>query len=170
MRTPETTLDQRYSGPDAVATQWDVTRQEIEAAELFWLTTVRGDGRPHVTPLVAVWHGDAVYFTTGAGEQKERNLRVNSHVILTTGRSDWREGLDIVIEGHARMVTDETVLQRLGEAWSAKWDGRWQYFERDGCFHHPDGFEVLPYEVVSTKVLAFAKGEFAHTVHRFSAA
>lgn len=170
MRTPETTLDRRYSDPSAVPTEWDVTREEIESAELFWLTTVRVDGRPHVTPLVAVWHDDALYFTTGAGEQKERNLRVNAHVILTTGRNDWREGLDVVLEGDARLVTDESVLKRLGEAWSTKWDGRWQYFARDGRFHHPDGFEVLPYVVVPTKVLAFAKGTFVHTVHSFSIA
>jgi len=72
--TPEMTLDRRYSGPDAVPTQWGATRQEIESAQLFWLTTVRVDGRPHVTPLVAVRHDDALYFTTGSGEHKEWNL------------------------------------------------------------------------------------------------
>ena len=168
MRTPETTLDSRYSDPNAVATNWEVTRREIESAQLFWLTTVRVDGRPHVTPLVAVWFDDALYFTMGEGEQKERNLRDNPHVILTTGRNDWREGLDVVLEGDARRVTDEAVLKSLGEAWGAKWDGRWNYFTRDGRYYHPDGFEVLPYTVAPTKVLAFAKGMFGHTVHHFS--
>jgi general stress protein 26 len=168
VRTPETTLDQRYSDPNVAPTEWADTRHEIEAAELFWLTTVRADGRPHVTPLVAVWLDDALYFTTGEGEQKERNLRDNPHVILTTGRNDWREGVDIVLEGDARLVTDEVVLNRLGEAWSTKWDGRWNYAARDGRFYHGEGFEVLPYVVTPTKVLAFAKGTFAHTVHRFN--
>jgi general stress protein 26 len=169
MRTPETTLDQRYSDPNAVATDWEFTRREIETAELFWLSTVRIDGRPHVTPLVAVWLDDTLYFTTGEGEQKQRNLRDNSHVILTTGRNDWREGLDIVLEGDARLVTDQSVLERLGEAWRAKWDGRWTYVARDGHFYHDDDIEVLPYAVVPTKVLAFAKGTFAHTTYRFQA-
>ena len=35
-----------------------------------WLTTVRADGRPHVTPLVAVWLDDAIHFSTGPEEQK----------------------------------------------------------------------------------------------------
>jgi Pyridoxamine 5'-phosphate oxidase len=42
------------------------------------------DGRPHVTPLVAVWLADAIYFGTGADEQKAHNLRANSHVVLMT--------------------------------------------------------------------------------------
>lgn len=58
MCTPVTMLDRRYSDPDAVATAWDDTRRTIEAAELFWLTTVRADSRPHVTPVVAVWADD----------------------------------------------------------------------------------------------------------------
>ena len=41
------------------------------------LSTVRADGRPHVTPLVAVWLDGALYFCTGEGEQKERNIRRN---------------------------------------------------------------------------------------------
>ena len=169
MRTPETTLDRRYSDPNATPTDWEVTRREIETAELFWLTTVRSDGRPHVTPLVAVWLDDILYFTTGEGEQKQRNLQDNPHVILTTGRNEWHDGIDIVLEGEARRVTQQTVLESLGVAWRAKWDGRWTYVARDGHFYHDDEFEVLPYAVVPTKVLAFAKGTFAHTVHRFKA-
>jgi general stress protein 26 len=169
MRVPETTLDSRYSVPQAVPTTWDDTRQEIEVAELFWLTTVRTDGRPHVTPVVAVWLNDALYFATGEGEQKERNLRTNSHVILTTGRNDWHEGFDVVLEGDAHLVTDEAILELLGEVWRHKWDGRWEYATHDGHFLSADGSEVLPFAVTPTKVIAFAKGMFAHTVHRFGA-
>ena len=77
MRNPDTELDTRFSDPDAVATGWEETRQVLEQAELFWISTVRADGRPHVTPLVAVWLDDAVHFATGPGEQKAVNLRTN---------------------------------------------------------------------------------------------
>jgi general stress protein 26 len=66
---------------------------------LFWITTVRVDGRSHVTPLVAVWLDEAIYFATGADEQKAVNLRNNQNVILTTGCNDWEQGLDVVVEG-----------------------------------------------------------------------
>ena len=92
MRTPETTLDTRFSDPDAVATSWEETRRVLERADLFWISTVRADGRPHVTPLVAVWLEDAIHFATGPQEQKAVNIRTNRHVILTTGCNQWEEG------------------------------------------------------------------------------
>src|SRR6476659_394282 len=117
MTQPMTELDTRFSDQDAVAADWDQTRRTLEEAELFWITTVRADGRPHVTPLVAVWLDDAIYFATGFGEQKAVNLRTNQNVILMTGSNEWQRGLDIVVEGEAVQVKDETVLERLAEAW-----------------------------------------------------
>ena len=78
-------LDNRFSNPGAEATAWDETLHALERAELFWVTTVRSDGRPHTTPLVAVWSDGALHFSTGVGEQKEINLRNNRRVILMTG-------------------------------------------------------------------------------------
>ena len=53
MNEPVTTIDSRFSDSDAVPTPWEETRRLLETAELFWIITVRADGRPHVTPLVA---------------------------------------------------------------------------------------------------------------------
>src|SRR6476659_5436417 len=117
MQQPVSDLDTRFSDPNAVPTDWSATRRALENAELSWITTVRADGRPHVTPLVAVWLGDAIHFATGADEQKAVNLRTNKNVILTTGRNDWQQGLDVVVEGEAVPVTDESVLTRLAAAW-----------------------------------------------------
>ena len=129
---PVTDLDPRFSDRDATATDWDETRRALEDAELFWIATVRADGRPHVTPLVAVWLDDAIYFATGIGEQKAVNLRTNQNVILTTGCNEWERGLDVVVEGEAVRVTEESVLERLAEAWATKWDGRWHYEVHEG--------------------------------------
>ena len=169
MNTPVTTLDKRYSEPAATPTGWPETRQLLAEAELFWLTTVRADGRPHVTPLVAVWLDEALHFCTGPTEQKASNLAANPHVILTTGCNGWQSGLDVVLEGDAVQVSDEALLRRLAEAWTAKWDGSWQYQVRDGGFHN-EGFPVLVFAVAPVKVLAFGKGQpFSQTTHRFAA-
>jgi len=167
MNEPVTELDTRFSDPDAVATGWDETRRVLETAELFWISTVRADGRPHVTPLVAVWLDGAIHFTTGATEQKAINLRGNPHVILTTGCNHWDGGLDVVVEGDAIRLTDDDVLTRLSEAWVTKWDGRWHFEARSGGFHHKGGGEALVFSVTPTKILAFTKGHFSHTRHRF---
>jgi general stress protein 26 len=168
MGEPATTIDTRFSESGAAPTPWSQTRRVLEAAELFWITTVRADGRPHVTPLVAVWLDDALYFSTGETEQKALNLRANPHVVLTTGCGTWNEGLDVAVEGDAVLVTDDALLTRLAEAWSAKWDGRWHFRAGGGRFHHPDGGgEALVYAVAPAKALAFGKGHFTHTSHRF---
>lgn len=166
MSTPVTSIDDRFSEPGADPTAWADTVRALDAAQLFWITTVRADGRPHVTPLVAVWVDDAIHFCTGADEQKAVNLRANPNVILTTGRNDWTQGLDVVVEGAATRTTDDAALRRLAEAWRTKWDGDWQYEARDGAFHHEAG-EALVFTVAPTKVLAFGKGTFTHTRHVF---
>jgi general stress protein 26 len=166
MAEPTTTIDERYSDDDAAATSWDETRRLIEEAQLFWITTVRADGRPHVTPLVAVWLDDTLFFSTGAKEQKGINLEHNAHVTLVTGCNEWQRGVDIVVEGDAVEVTDNELLSRLAQAWKTKWDGFWQFEPRDGAFHH-DGITSLVFSVKPTKVLAFGKRPFTHTVHEF---
>lgn len=169
MTTPVTTVDPRFSERNAMATTWDETLQVIESAELFWISTVRSDRQPHVTPLPAIWQDDALHFCTGVAEQKAVNLRHNPHVILTTGCNDWDHGLDVVVEGDAVRVTDHARLTRLAEAWSQKWDGRWRYDVRAGSFFHPNDDEtVLVFAVAPAKVLAFRKGAFSHTRHRFA--
>jgi nitroimidazol reductase NimA-like FMN-containing flavoprotein (pyridoxamine 5'-phosphate oxidase superfamily) len=167
MSDPATKLDTRFSDPHAVAADWEETRRVLESAELFWISTVRADGRPHVTPLVAVWLEDAIHFATGDDEQKAVNLRTNPNVILTTGCNLWDRGLDVVVEGEAFRVTDDDVLERLAEAWATKWDGRWHYEAHDGAFHHEDGGAASVFSVTPTTVFAFAKGTFGQTRHRF---
>jgi|SRR5579863_2277073 len=175
MNEPVTKIDLRFSDPDAVATPWEETRRVLETAELFWLSTVRADGHPHVTPVVAVWQDGAIHFSTADTEQKAVNLRGNPHAILTTGCNTWNEGLDVVIEGDAVRITDQDALERLAKAWATKWDGRWHYLVRDGYFYHYDEDEhtVLPYSILvfsvtPTKIFAHAKGDpFSHTRHQF---
>lgn len=169
MDEPVTELDERFSDPGAEPTSWAAARQVLEAAQLSWLTTVRADGRPHVTPLVAVWLDGALHFTTGPGEQKARNLAGNPQVVLTTGCNQWDRGLDVVVEGEARRVTDRDRLDRLAAAWAGKWDGSWRFTVGDEGFHHEGGGLALVFAVRPAKVLAFGKGTFTHTRHRFPA-
>jgi general stress protein 26 len=164
-RRPQPELDARYSDPNAVPTPWDDVERLLAEAELFWISTVRADGRPHVTPMPAVWQDGSLHFCTGADEQKGVNLAANAHCALTTGNNQWKAGLDLVIEGTASRITDEARLQRLADAWEAKYHGDWHFDVANGAFQGGGG-EALVFEVVATKVLAFAKGDFAQTRYR----
>jgi general stress protein 26 len=167
MNEPVTKIDARFSDPGTVATSWEETRHVLEEAELFWISTVRADGRPHVTPLVAVWLDGALHFSTGPTEQKAMNLRGNPHVILTTGCNHWEEGVDVVVEGDAVQITDKDLLHRLASVWATKWEGQWQFQVYDGSFQSPHGGTSLVFSVRPTKILAFGKGTFSHTRHQF---
>jgi nitroimidazol reductase NimA-like FMN-containing flavoprotein (pyridoxamine 5'-phosphate oxidase superfamily) len=172
VREPSSKVDVRFSDRDAVATSWDVTQSLLASAELFWITTVRTDGRPHVTPLVAVWSDDALYVCMGTDEQKSVNLLHNSHVVLTTGCNDWDHGIDVVVEGNAERIVARPELERAAAVWTEKWDHRWQYVVGEDSFHHPGDDSdppeaVIVFRVTPTRVFAFAKGNFSHTTHRF---
>ena len=165
MNDPVTRLDERFSDPDARPTTWAQAREVLEAAQISWISTVRADGRPHLTPLVAVWLDGALHFTTGPAEQKAVNLRTNPAVVLTTGCDTWDHGLDVVVEGEAHRVIDRATLERLAAAWARKWDGSWRFDVADDGFHHEGGGVALVFAVEPTKVIAFGKGTFTHTRH-----
>jgi nitroimidazol reductase NimA-like FMN-containing flavoprotein (pyridoxamine 5'-phosphate oxidase superfamily) len=166
MRTePIPEIDARFGDPKATPTPWTETRQVIETAELFWISTVRKDGRPHVTPLPAVWHEDALHFCTGADEQKGVNLAHNPRCALTTGTNGWNVGLDVVVEGTAERVVDDAQLRQLAALWASKYEGDWKFDVADGHFHH-EGGDAIVFRVRADKVLAFAKGTFAQTRYR----
>jgi len=173
---PTAELDGRFSSAGAMARPWSEVVDTLEQAEIFWLSTVRRDGRPHVTPLPAMWLDGSLHFCTGPGEQKAKNLETNPHCVLTTGTDRYLSGLDVVVEGSAVRVTDESLLERLAMMWESKLD--WPFEVADGAFRHrtaeSPGAESEPrgtayvFAVTPTKVLAFGKGEpFSQTRYRF---
>jgi hypothetical protein len=162
-----------FSDPNAAPTSWATGLEEVKTAETFWLATVRTDGRPHVTPLIAVWHDHAIWFSTGPDERKARNLAENSACILTTGRSDLVEGgLDIVLEGLADLVTDDDELGPVAEAFGAKYGTEiWDFVVNNGAFtHRKHGGRAVVFRVRPVRGLGFRKGDiFSQTTWRFPA-
>ena len=168
-REPTTRLDPQFSSPGATATPWAEAAEHLEKAELFWLSTVRPDDRPHVTPLLALWLDGALYFSTGANERKAKNIAHNTHCILTTGRNNLNEeGLDLVVEGDAVRVTDEPLLRRVADLYEAKYGPGWHYDVRDGMIVGLRDNIALVFAVVPTTVFGFGKGAvFSQTRWRF---
>ena len=163
---PEGKLDARYSGADTPATKWAQAVSILQEAEVFWITTVRPDGRPHVTPILAVWWEGAVHFCTGVDERKNKNLQSNLHCVLTTGCNSFGEGLDLVVEGEAVQLSEDGVLNRLADAYAVKYGSGWRFDVHDGLFHN-EGGPAMVYRVVPVTVFAFSKGRFGQTRWRF---
>ena len=165
---PATDLDPRFSSEGASATPWSEARHQLEQAKAYWLSTVRPDGRPHVTTIAAIWLDDALFFTTGIGERKAKNLAKNTNVVVTTGTNAF-DGLDVVLEGEAVRVSDQATLERLAAAYLPKYDGIFVHEARDGQLYAEPGQDpVLAFQVRATKAFGFGKGRaFSQTRYRF---
>jgi nitroimidazol reductase NimA-like FMN-containing flavoprotein (pyridoxamine 5'-phosphate oxidase superfamily) len=171
--TPEPVgeLHAGFSAEGATTVPWAEASRCLEDADIAWLSTVRPDGRPHVTPVIFVWLDDAAYVTTGTAERKARNLEHNGHCVITTGRNTLDEGLDVVVEGDAFAVADPVQRQRVADRFAEKYLPRERasvFHEglRDGTFITEDRTTVL-YEVRPSVAFGFGKGAFSQTRWRF---
>ena len=156
---PTAELDMRFSSPNAVPTPWSQALAELTDAPMYWLSTVRSDGRPHVTPLAGIVLAGSFFFATGPAEQKARNLEHNPNVVVTTGNNAFDRGTDVIIEGVAKPVLDEATLQRLADAYRPKYEGVFDFELRDSGFWTRDGGDALVFRVDAAKGFAFARGE-----------
>ena len=74
-----------------------------------FLGTTRPDGRPHAAGIGALWLDGDIYFTSGPGTRKSRNLAANPACTISARLAT----IDIVLEGEAVRVTDGPTLERL---------------------------------------------------------
>ncbi|TDE21378.1 pyridoxamine 5'-phosphate oxidase family protein [Actinomadura sp. 6K520] len=108
---------------------WDTAREALKEAlpkpqTPVFLGTVRPDGRPHAAGVGALWHEGDLYFTSGPGTRKSRDLAANPACTLSVRVP----GADLVLEGEAVRVTDPAVLEPVAAGfraggWPARVDG-----------------------------------------------
>jgi len=102
---------------------------DILAAGIFFgrpafLSTMRPDGRPHSAGIGAIWLDGDIYFTSGPGTRKSRNLAVNPACTISAALKT----IDIVFEGEAVRVTDRLTLERVAgrfreDGWQVQVEG-----------------------------------------------
>ena len=159
-----------FSSADAVSTAWARGRKDLQDARVYWLTTVRPEGRPHVTPLLGIWFDGALYFCTGPSERKAKNLAQNAHCVLTTG-CNGLDGLDVVVEGDAAKVSDPTELASVADTYESKY-GRHLTAPEGTWFGLGDAIRrgaALLYRVAPSTAFGFGKGQpYSQTRWRFS--
>ena len=168
-RDPVGELDPRFSQPEASPTPWAEGRSVLVDAMTYWFSTVRADGRPHVTPISAVWVDEAIHMTTGDGEQKRQNMATNPNVVLTTGCNGF-SGLDVIVEARAVEVTDTESLGAVSEAFVEKYGDIFLFNVGDGHLRLPEdpASIVRCYRLEARKAFGFAKGDpFSQTRWRF---
>jgi general stress protein 26 len=165
---PIAQLVAEFSDAEAAPVPWAEVVEVLASSEMFWLSTVRRDGRPHVAPLPAMWLDGRLHFCTGADEQKAKNIEANASCALTTGTNSYRSGLDVVVEGTSAVVRDNSTLARLASMWKDKID--WVFEVGDGVFLDTEaaGHPALVFALAPTKILAFGKAPYSQTRYAMS--
>lgn len=88
----------------------DILAEDTPGVDLtFFVATVRPDGRPHSAGVGAIWVDDTLYFTSGPGTRKSRNLAANPACSVAVRL----RGMDLVMEGEAHRVSDAATLERV---------------------------------------------------------
>jgi hypothetical protein len=111
-----TNLDQYGSAVLPWSRARDVLVADTPRVDLtFFVGTVRPDGRPHSAGVGAVWVDDALYFVSGPGTRRARNLTQNPACTVSTRL----RSIDLVLEGEAQRVTDAETLERVAATYRA---------------------------------------------------
>ncbi|WP_370948094.1 pyridoxamine 5'-phosphate oxidase family protein [Amycolatopsis sp. cg5] len=120
-----TNLDRSGSAPLAWSRPRDVLATDTPETDLtFFVSTVRPDGRPHSAGVGAIWVDEALYFVSGPGTRRARNLAANPACTVSVRL----RGIDLVLEGDAHRVTEPSTLERIAAVyrsggWPASVDG-----------------------------------------------
>ena len=88
---------------------WERALAWLEQAHLYWVATVRPDGRPHVVPVEGIWLDGVFYFGAAPGTRRRRNLSANSALVVHS-ESIKRA---VIVEGFAERETEVEVLERV---------------------------------------------------------
>ncbi|XTZ15319.1 pyridoxamine 5'-phosphate oxidase family protein [Micromonospora echinospora] len=164
----EVTVDPRYSYPGADPEDWTATLDLLAGAQLYWLSTVRPCGTPHVTPVAGAWHDGALWFCALPTEQKMRNLRANPRCTMLTGMNVLGEGVDVTVTGEAARVTDSAVLEAAAETFRAKYGPAWDY-KVDGDLYEGAVGRAWGMRIAPHTVFAFRKDKVKQTRWRLAA-
>ncbi len=134
---------------------WSDAEARLEQARNYWIGTTRPDGSPHAMPVWGLWLDDSLFFSSGSTSRKARNLAVDPRIVIHLESGDEV----VIVEGSVQRVTDESVLRRVGELYSAKYD-----FEFD-----PTGPGDVPvFRVRPRRAYAWLERDFAGTATRYS--
>ena len=96
---------------------WSWALERLTRSHDFWLATVTPQGVPHLMPVWAVWHQDALWFSSGNGSRKARNIGGEPRCSLSTDNP-----LEpVIVHGRAHRVTAADELAVMLAAENAKY-------------------------------------------------
>jgi nitroimidazol reductase NimA-like FMN-containing flavoprotein (pyridoxamine 5'-phosphate oxidase superfamily) len=96
---------------------WKWADERLAKSHNYWVTTVRGDGRPHTMVVWGLWLANVFYFSTGRESQKSRNLRSNPNCVVCNELAHEA----VIVEGVAREVRKSEARKRFFRLYERKY-------------------------------------------------
>ena len=87
-----------------------------EEMRMIHVATVKPSGSPHVVPVLALYCDGKVYFSADRGSVKVKNILKNNNVAAITA-GGYKA---VVIEGEARILSEEEVPNRIADLFREK--------------------------------------------------
>lgn len=112
-RVDRPVTEAEYGIPDSLrgVLSWHWVRDRMNDALIYWVASVRPDGRPHLTPIWGAWVDDSFWMEGGANTRRFKNLAANAATVITVERGNDA----IMLEGQALRAyeLDAAVTHRL---------------------------------------------------------
>ena len=124
--------------------RWRPIEARLGREMTIWIATVRGDGRPHLTPVWFVWLDGQIYIAIGTDTQKFSNLRGNQAVSLALPDTEKV----VILEGEAH-AADRKKSDTLGDYFFNKYE--WD-------FRYDETADWRLVEITPNKILAWGDG------------
>jgi hypothetical protein len=140
---------------DAEPISFAEAQRVLADGRFYWFATTHPDGGPHQRPVLGVWLDGAMHTTSNPTARKARNLADEPRCSLAATASS----MDIVLEGRATRVTDALAVERISQAYLAKYG--WPTTVVDGAFEAPYGAPTAgpppyePWRIEPTALYAF---------------
>lgn len=116
---PDLPADYGVAAPDEGRglLDWAWADERLGGRYIWWLATVRPNGRPHLMPIWAVWLGDGVAFSTGGETRKAKNLTLDARCTIVPER-----GVEsVIVEGVVEALPADRVAD-FGAAYTEAYD------------------------------------------------
>jgi hypothetical protein len=102
---------------ERIGISWAEMRVRLVGARSYWVCTASPAGVPHAMPVWGVWVGERLWFSTGAGTVKARNLAANPRVNV-----HLESAVEVVsLSGVAEAVPAAARPAEVDAAYSAKY-------------------------------------------------
>jgi nitroimidazol reductase NimA-like FMN-containing flavoprotein (pyridoxamine 5'-phosphate oxidase superfamily) len=105
---------------------WAWAETHLRDALIYWISTVRPDGRPHAVPTWGVWLDGRLWFEGGTRTRRARNLAENPAAVASIHVDD---DAALIVEGRVevRSDPDPELVARLVEAFGKYRATHWAY-------------------------------------------